>query len=84
MIPCYSAHGYWPNVDPFFNVTQAGCDNKPDMAVSWLDAWLDEQRSTIEWVCECGPPIVLILKIPLEQAFFSVPATHTHTFIVLQ
>lgn len=51
------------------------------MAVSWLDAWLDEQHSTMEWVCECGPPIVLILKIPLEQAF-SVPAIHT--FIVLQ
>lgn len=41
-----------------------------DMAVSWLDGWLDEQHLTMEWVCECGPPIVLILKISLEQAFF--------------
>lgn len=49
----------------------------------WLLAgWLDEQHSTMDWDCECGPPIVLILKIPLGQAFFSVPAIHT--FIVLQ
>lgn len=39
--------------------------------------WRDEQRSTMERVCECGPPIVLILKIPLEQAFFS-SSCHSH------
>lgn len=50
-----------------------------EMAVGWRD----EQRSTMERVCECGPPVVLILKIPLEQAFFFyVPVIHT--LIVLQ
>ena len=60
----------------------SGCDDRGMRYGCWLAAYLDEQHSTMEWVCECRPPIVLILQIPLEQAFFSVPAFHT--FIVLQ
>lgn len=40
--------------------------------------WRDEERPTMERVCECGPPIVLILKIPLEQAFFFPSSCHSH------
>lgn len=43
-----------------------------------------EMNSAQQWSgsVNVGPPVVLILEIPLEQAFFSVPVIHT--LIVLQ
>lgn len=41
--------------------------------------WRDEERPTMERGCECGPPIVLILKIPLEQAFFFSTPSSCHS-----
>lgn len=35
----------------------------------------------MDWDCECGPPVVLILKIPPEQAFFFI-SCHSNSHCV--
>lgn len=52
------------------------------LLAGWMAALPDEQCSTKERLCECGAPLVLILKIHLGRAPPPVPAVHTS--IVLQ